>query len=89
MFAQVYWFEEWSSWAVTIYDAEENRATAEADWFAFKGPAVTHAEGLLQRGEIGRYEVFTRAGRHERTIARVRPDGIAETRHSIDGEVPL
>lgn len=87
MFAQVYYFEEWRSWAVTVYDAEDNRARdengdeIEAEWYAYKGQAVTNVEGKLQRREIDGYDVFTRAGHHERTVVRIRRTGeIAETR---------
>jgi environmental stress-induced protein Ves len=95
MFAQVCYFAEWNSWAVTVYDAESNRADDDtgAAWFAYKGEAVSDAEGRLQRGEIDRYDVFTRDGRHERTVARVRSGErkgqIAETQHPLDGEVGL
>ena len=80
MFAQVYYFEEWRSWAVTLYDAQENRTTDEAEWWHLKSEAVASAEAFLSSGVIDRYEVFTRDGRHERTVARIKT-GIKETTH--------
>lgn len=80
-FAQVCYFPEWRSWGVTLYDDAQNRARdadgrdIEADWHAKKFDAEVAAYKLLEAGEIDRVEVFTKAGAHASTRARVRPSG--------------
>jgi diacylglycerol kinase family enzyme len=81
MYADVQYFHEWRSWAVARFDAAGNRERdefgyeIEARWWAYKGPAVTYAEDLLQRGKIDRYRVFGQDGTLQRTVERAPGEG--------------
>ena len=75
--ADVYWFDEFAAWAITLYaDDKGNRALdedeceIEADWFALKGQAVEAVKDMLHRGEIARYEVYTKAGALQQSVVR-------------------
>jgi len=72
MFAQIYYFSEWKSWGVTTYDVLGNQRNVESVWCALKPDAIAEAERAYDAGTIDRYEVFTRDGRLQLTVCKVK-----------------
>lgn len=73
-YAQVCYFDEFASWAVTLYETEHgDRARdssgrdIEAEWYAYKAEAVARATRMLEAREIKSLEIYSAAGRCMRT----------------------
>jgi hypothetical protein len=68
MIADVYYFPEFSSWGVTLYDEYGARCTdevgdeVEAEWYAYKYQAIARAKELKASGTVKTYHLHTRDG---------------------------